>query len=199
MSDPGEDTSVDLVLRWRDGDQQAADELFRRYADQLVALAHTRLSAKMALRTSAEDVVQSAYRSFFVHARAGRYSLERSGDLWRLLVAITLHKLRGQVEHHTAGKRSVHLESTSATDDGWFGLAPQLLAQQPSPEEAAALADEVEEVMNHLDPLHRRILELRLQGYNLEEIAADVGRSIRTVKRGLSLIREQLTQRPGNR
>jgi RNA polymerase sigma-70 factor (ECF subfamily) len=198
MPGRGEDTSVDLVLRWRDGDQQAADELFRRYADRLVALAHTRLSAKMALRSSAEDVVQSAYRSFFVHARAGRYSLERSGDLWRLLVAITLHKVRGQVEHHTADKRSIHLERDTPTDDGWFGLAPQLLAQDPSPEEAAALADQVEEVMNRLDLLHRRILELRLQGYNLEEIATDVGRSIRTVKRGLSHIREQLAQQHHN-
>lgn len=191
MHNADDATSIDLMARWRDGDEQAADELFHRYAHRLVALAHTRLSAKIARRSNAEDVVQSVYRSFFVNARAGRYSLERSGDLWRLLVAITLHKLRGQVERHTAEKRSIHQEQTA----GDFGLPAAVLAEEPSPAEAAALADEIEEVMNRLEPLQRQILELRLQGYNLEEIANAVQRSIRTVKRGLSDIRHQLELR----
>ena len=36
--------SSTLLARWRDGDQQAAAELFQRYAAQLIALAHQRLS-----------------------------------------------------------------------------------------------------------------------------------------------------------
>jgi RNA polymerase sigma factor (sigma-70 family) len=194
-----EQTSVDLVARWRDGDQKAADELFHRYADRLVALAHTRLSTKIARRANAEDVVQSVYRSFFVNARAGRYSLERSGDLWRLLVAITLHKLRGQVERHTADKRNIHQEQAGEGPSGGFGLSVAALAAEPSPAEAAALADEIEEVMKRLEPLHRQILELRLQGNNLEEIATVVNRSIRTVKRGLSAIRQQLEMQRSDR
>src|SRR5947209_1095765 len=87
-----ESPSADLMARWRDGDQQAAGELFRRYADRLRALARTRLSARLARHVDPEDVVQSAYRSFFSGARSDRYALRRSGDLWRLLVSITLHK-----------------------------------------------------------------------------------------------------------
>jgi RNA polymerase sigma factor (sigma-70 family) len=194
MHGSDQETSVDLMARWRDGDQRAADLLFHRYADRLVALAHARLSAKIARRANAEDVVQSVYRSFFVNARAGRYSLERSGDLWRLLVGITVHKVRGHVERHTAEKRSIHQESgNGAWDD--LGVPLEALADEPSPAEAAALADEIEEVMNHLDPRQRQVLELRLQGYNLEEIATAVNRSIRTVKRALNAIREQLELR----
>ena len=40
--------------------------------------------------------MQSAYRSFFVGVREGRYALERGGDLWRLLVALTLHSSTGR-------------------------------------------------------------------------------------------------------
>src|SRR5437879_3375640 len=98
--------SAELMARWRQGDQEAAEELFRRYAERLLALARSRLSARLARHVDPEDVVQSAFRSFFTGARADRFALRRSGDLWRLLVAITLHKLQHQVERHTAGKRT---------------------------------------------------------------------------------------------
>jgi hypothetical protein len=58
------------------------------YANRLIALARSRLSSKLAGRIDPEDVVQSVYRSFFAEARAGRYHLDRGGDLWRLLVAM---------------------------------------------------------------------------------------------------------------
>src|SRR5438552_1040222 len=101
-----------LVERLRAGDQRAPEELFNRYLERLLSLARSRLSAKLSRRIDPEDVVQSAYRSFFVRACAGEYRLERSGDLWRLLVTIVLNKLRGQVEHHTAGKRALDLEQS---------------------------------------------------------------------------------------
>ncbi len=191
------DESVDLVARWQNGDEQAANELFHRYAGRLLALAQSRLSAQLAQRVNAEDVVQSAYRSFFVNARAGRYVFERNGDLWRLLVAITLHKVRGQIEHHKAGKRDFRLEQANGVAGDWLGLSVDVLAQDPSPAEAAALADELAEVMRGLEPAQRKMFELRLQGYSLEEIASDCACSIRTVKRGLSAIRERLEQRRG--
>src|SRR5207245_6051067 len=99
--------SAELMARWRGGDQQAADALFQRHAERLLALVRTRLSSQLARRFDPEDVVQSAYRSFFVGARDGRYVLTRSGDLWRLMVGITLNKLYRQVQHHQDRKRVV--------------------------------------------------------------------------------------------
>jgi RNA polymerase sigma factor (sigma-70 family) len=184
--------SADLLAQWRDGDQEAAEELFRRYAERLIALARSRLSARLACHVDPEDVVQSAYRSFFIGARDGRYALERSGDLWRLLVAITLHKLHHQVERHTAGKRAVARQRRLGPLSGPFGPQGELLAHDPTPAEAAALADTLEQVLRGLGPLERRMVELRLQGCRLEEIAADVHRSERTVRRLLERIKERL-------
>src|SRR5437764_13076621 len=99
--------SADLMTRWRAGDEGAAATLFHRYAERLLALARGRLSGRLARHVDAEDVLQSAYRSFFSGARDGRFVLHRSGDLWRLLVAITLHKLQRQVERHTTAKRAL--------------------------------------------------------------------------------------------
>jgi RNA polymerase sigma-70 factor (ECF subfamily) len=189
------DLSVDLVARWRRGDQQAAQELFERYVVQLVGLARSRLSAKMAQRVDAEDVVQSAYRSFFVNVREGRYKLHRGGDLWRLLVATMLHKLQDQVKRHKARKRNIDAEQGFGSEDSLYGIQPEALSAIPSPLEALTLVDEVEEVMRRLDPLQRRVLELRLEGCNLDEIAAAIERCPQTVRRTLERIKKDLEQR----
>lgn len=188
--------SADLVLRWQGGDQEAAGELFLRYAERLLALARSRLSARMARHLDPEDVVQSAYRSFFVGARDGRFVLRRSGDLWRLLVAITVHKLQHQVERHTAGKRAISRECRDQSDA--VSLQASVLARAPTPAEAAALADTLEHVLSSLEPRQRRMVELRLQGYQLEEIAQAVQRSERTVRRILDQVKHSLQKEETN-
>jgi RNA polymerase sigma factor (sigma-70 family) len=186
--------SAELMALWRGGDQQAAEILFRRYVGRLLALARSQMSAWLARHIDAEDAVQSAYRSFFDGALAGRYVLRRNGDLWRLLSAITVHKVQHQVERHTAGKRSVALERHFGGESSLFELQGQMLAREPTPEQAAALADTLEEVFRGLEPLERRMVELRLQGFGLDEIAADVRRSERTVRRLLERVKERLQQ-----
>jgi RNA polymerase sigma factor (sigma-70 family) len=190
-----ENPSAELMARWQSGDQEAAHALFHRYAERLLALVRTRLSSHLGRRFDAEDVVQSAYRSFFTGAREGRFVLTHSGDLWRLLVAMTLHKLRGQIEHHHAGKRSPAREQDVHRAGGLTAFEAESLAREPSPLEAAALTDELEQIMRRLDVPQRRILELRLQGYTLEEIAVDTRHSLRTVRRRLEHIKQCLEQR----
>lgn len=185
---------LSLVARWRGGDQQAAEKLFGLYAGRLIALAQGRLSNRLAGRVDAEDVVQSAYRSFFSGARADRFSLQHGGGLWRLLVAITLHKLSDQVDRHTAERRTVDAERHFAGEDSLVALGARLAVRNPSPVDAIALADELEQVMRSLEPQPRRILELRLQGHDLAEIATQVACSERTVIRVLKRIKEQLAQ-----
>src|SRR5262245_10888684 len=171
--------------------QPAASELFQRYAGRLIALAKSRLSAKVSQRVDPEDVVQSAYRSFFAGARDGCYDLERGGDVWQLLVAITLHKLQDQVKLHTAKKRNVDLEQHFGSEDSLLGLQAAVLAREPSPLEALSLVDHVEQLMRPLTPPQRRIVEMRLQGYDLREIAAATRRSVPTVRRVLDGLKKQ--------
>src|SRR5262245_34193502 len=124
-----------LVARWRNGDPKAADELFHRYVDRLVALARSQISARMAQRVDAEDVVQSAYRCFFSLARAGRYDLECGGDLWRVLVRVTLHKLQGHVQRQSAQKRSAGRARNFGSEESLFGLQAHVPARDPAPED----------------------------------------------------------------
>ena len=180
------ESTAQIFERYRGGDERAAEELFTRYMERLTALARSRLSPSLAVRTDAEDIVMSAYRSFFVGAREGQFSLQRSGDLWRLLASITLHKLFREARRHRTQGRSIDAE-LPINDEELFG-------REPSPDEVVGMADELEALFARLDFVSRRVLELRLQDASLAAISKATGRSERTIRRMLADIRALLLQ-----
>ena len=187
--------SVDLMARWKAGDEQAAAAIFDRYVNRLIGMARSMLSERMRRRVEPEDVVQSVYRSFFQKAEADRYVLEKTGDLWKLLATITVSKVRGQVEFHTAQKRGVYTEESLNLGGSVYGLRPEAVADQPRPEDAAAVIEEVHVVLERLDPLQKQIFELALQNKDVDEISSEVQRSARTVRRTLQQVRTDLANR----
>ena len=189
-----DEQSVNILQRLKDGDQNAATELHDRYAHRLIALARSRISSKLARRVDPEDVVQSVYRSFFAHADDDRYVFEKSGDMWRLLSSITVNKVLRQVQKHRRQKRSIDAEQSVMTP-GTEGFAPEMLASGPSPSDALTMIEELENVMSEIDPTHRQVLELRLQGRSTEEIAVEINRSERTIRRMLEKTKANLEQR----
>src|SRR6187397_2566869 len=95
MSD--QDSFQDLLSQLREGDETAACKIFRKYTDQLVRKARTRLDPMMRKKVDAEDIVQSVYRSFFVRYREGEFQLENWESLWCLLLTITFRKCGRQI------------------------------------------------------------------------------------------------------
>jgi RNA polymerase sigma factor (sigma-70 family) len=183
--------SAELLARYhRSHDEAAAEELFRRYAGRLTALARSRLSHALAARVDAEDVVQSAYRSFFLLAGAEEVPLRESGDLWRLLVRITLRKVYRSARRHRADCRSVEREDALPDE-----IEVVAVSREPTPAEAAALVDELRGLLAPLGPVQRRIVEMRLQGHEIDAIATEVQRSPRTVRRALAALGEELQRR----
>ncbi len=127
----------------------------------------------------------SAYRSFFVSAKAERFSINESGQLWSLLAKITLRKLYRTAAFHSAEKRDLNSEAELSDS---IVLEEWLVGHEPTPDEAVALVDELETLLESLRPQSRRMVELRLQGELLEDIALEVGVSERTVRRTLRSI-----------
>jgi RNA polymerase sigma factor (sigma-70 family) len=181
---------AELVGRLRGGDPRAADEIFARYAQRLTCLAGQQLSRKLAARLDGADVVQSVFRTFFRRSAAGEFRIDTSDELWRLLVQITLQKARAYGRQHTAGLRDVAAEAPG----GGAELLMKAVAHDPGPEEAAALIDQIEELLRGLPALYRVLLELRLAGHSVSDIATRLGISRRTVHRGLNLLQQRLTR-----
>ncbi|OYV86550.1 MAG: hypothetical protein B7Z73_11560 [Planctomycetia bacterium 21-64-5] len=189
---PHDADAQELVARARSGDQEAAAELFNRFSRRLVMLASSRLDRLVRGRVDPEDVVQSAYRSFFARLADGQFSLDEWGEVWGLLVRITLRKCGHKLEHARAARRDAAREvafSGSADDsgDGW-----QPIARNPTPVEALMLAETVESLLAGFDEREQEIVGLRLQGHTEREISESVGRGERTVRRVLERLRHRV-------
>lgn len=184
---PDTSESKVLVSRWRAGDQDAAKELFDRYASRLVALARRQISQRLVSRVDPEDVVQSVFRSFFGRVKAGKFRIEDQDDLGKLLVRITVHKTLRKVEYHLAAKRDPRMEAVQgdfASDD-----LLQVLDRDPTPEAVVAFLDQLDHLLSQLRPEERQILEMRFQGYSNGEITKKLGIYDRKIRRLIERVR----------
>ncbi len=168
------------------GDSQVEQEFWATYAKPLHRVADRQLSQQMKRRVDPDDVVQSACRTFFRRVRQGEFSLEDRGDLWRLLLTITLNKARMQARHHGRDCRSIDREQAFPTEPGSDG------ASFESELEKVDFADFLDSIMRKFDPEQQEILQRSLDNQTQDEIAEAVGCSQRTVRRMQVRIRELL-------
>jgi RNA polymerase sigma-70 factor (ECF subfamily) len=173
-----------LLARLRGGEVDAATELYLRYADRLLRLARRQTAADLAARFDPEDVVQSVFRTFFRRFSAGAYDVPEGSELWKLLLVISLNKLRKLGQHHRAAKRDAR--RTVGGED-----VTQLLGN----DETGAVAHlrlTIQELLESFDATTCRIIELRMEGREVQEIADSINRSKRTVERVLQNFRRRM-------
>lgn len=183
---PGPPPSDHTLIRYiQGGDQAAAAELYLRYAARVRQVVAARCSAEFAARFDPDDVVQSVFRVLYEGVRAHNFAVPKGGELWGLLSALAVNKVRDQIAHHRAAKRDVY--RTSAP--GEFVLEGVFAHDDQT---AALIRMVVDEYLNSLPELERSVLALRMTGHTVAEIAARTGRAVRTTERLLQKIRDQL-------
>ncbi|MEZ6090020.1 MAG: sigma-70 family RNA polymerase sigma factor [Pirellulaceae bacterium] len=188
------DNLSSLFPRLRQGDERAAADVFNRFSERLVQLASTRLKQRIQATSDAEDVMQSVWRSFFRRQKIGEFHFENWDEVWSLLVLMTVRACARRANAARAAKRNVDREVRISSDDDSPDTTWQALDRQPLPDEAVMLTDLISHLLQPLDQRRRTMVTLRLQGYSIEEIAEQTGRTQRTVIRVLNLVREALRQ-----
>jgi DNA-directed RNA polymerase specialized sigma24 family protein len=199
MSSPG---SVTLwIAQLKAGAPDAAQPLWENYFRQLIARARRKLALLPRRAADEEDVALSAFASFCRAAERGRFpDLHDRDDLWQLLVLLTDRKACDLANYERRQKRGggqVLDEAALGQEDSAAERAPLAGAQspEPSPEFAAQAAEECRRLLDALgDDDLRQVALRKLEGYSVEEIAAQLGRVPRTVKRWLRLIRQTWEQ-----
>jgi RNA polymerase sigma factor (sigma-70 family) len=188
-----------LVEHLKAGNDEAAQVLWERYYPRLVGLARKRLQGTSKRAKNEEDVALSALDSFCRGAQAGRFPLLKDRDgLWALLVRITVRQAADLVKHNRSLKEGggrVRGDSAVARPDGAAGGFDDLPGDDPTPEVAAQLAEELRRLLDGLkDDELRAIAVWKMERYTNAEIAAKLGRAEPTVERRLQLIRKRLEQ-----
>jgi RNA polymerase sigma-70 factor, ECF subfamily len=183
-----------LMTRLRAGDEAAAAEVFRRFTHRLIGLARARLDHLIRRKVDPEDILQSVYRTFFSRHAEGGFTLDSWDSLWGMLTVITVRKCDYRRKYFRAARRDVGREITVRAEADSTAPEAAALARDPTPSEAARLAETVEMLMRELSGRERDMLGLSLQGYDVAEISGRVARTERTVQRVLKRVRERLEQ-----
>ncbi len=181
-------TDQSLMRRFRDGSDDAATALYLRYAGRLQKLAGHQVSPELAVRIDPEDIVQSVFRTFFRRAADGQYDIADKEDLWKLLLVMSLNKIRSSGTFHGAAKRSSN-RTKSLVDDG-----DSRVERDDTEASYQMLRMTVEELVGELPVEQHEIIFLRIQGFEIEEIAQRSGRAKRSIERILQSFRKRLIQ-----
>jgi RNA polymerase sigma-70 factor (ECF subfamily) len=181
---------AEFLAQMHTKEDTAAQKLFGRFTHQLIALAHRHIDGGLRHKVDPEDVVQSAYKSFFFRYGAGKLEAVNWNSLWGLLTLITVRKCAERAAYHRAERRDAAREAPASPGEE---AAPWLehFGREPTPLEAAVLSETVDQLLAGLDEEERPILELSLQGYTTREISDQLGRAERTVR----LLREGIRHR----
>jgi RNA polymerase sigma factor (sigma-70 family) len=203
LSMPEHDSIAAWLLGARVGDDAAAQALWERYWGRLVQLARQKLPAHVKRAFDEEDVAHSALRCFLRGMAQDRYpQLNDRHGLWNLLVVITARKARAYLTRQNRQKRgggAVLGETAfvSPTDDAQ-GI-DQVIGAEPSPEFAAQVAEECQRLLDQLDDATlKTIALLKMEGHTVDEIAAQLGSTKRTIERRLHIIRKTWEQSAAN-
>jgi RNA polymerase sigma-70 factor (ECF subfamily) len=177
----------DLIGRVRAGDAAAAEELVRHYEPVLRRMVHVRLvGARLRRLFDTSDICQSVMASFFVRVALGQYQLHKPADLLKLLATMARNRVIDKARRHNLDQAVLKAKLPEQAQ----------VAPGTSPGQQLALRELIEEAHRRLAPDERRVLELRQQGLEWAEIAAQVGGSPEALRkrfsRAVALVTQQL-------
>ncbi len=181
MVPPEASQSITRLMRAvQEGSDSAVRPLLAAYFDRLVQLASKRLQNLPGLGGYDEDLALRSFHSIYRRLRDPTRPLDLAGrdDLWRLLAARTISRAIDLIRRYRPAEVPGDEDLTL------------VLAREPTPEEAAEVADECRRLLDALpEPELRQIALWKVDGYTNEEIAARLDCVPRTIERKLSRIR----------
>jgi RNA polymerase sigma factor (sigma-70 family) len=183
---------IDLIHKAQAHDEQAAAELMGRYEPAVRRVVRLRLlDARLRRVLDSVDVCQSVMANFFEKLAHGGYPLQSPEQLIKLLSTMAHNKLTDHMRRQHAQRRDNR--QTVAYDIEEAALA----APGPSPSQAAATRELLDEVRGRLSDDELQILELRNEGQDWADIAADLGGTPDALRKKLARALARVQQEVG--
>jgi RNA polymerase sporulation-specific sigma factor len=194
---PGEETDEELVLLAQQGDNTSLQALFRRYR----ARAKAKARSYFLMGADREDVIQESLIGLFKAVRDFKPDQEVSfrsfAELCMRSQVITA--IKGATRHkHSPLNTSTSIFSRTHDDEEHTSILDRhdMEVQRDDPIHLVIGAEDEIHLATLLDdllsPLERQVIELLLDGKSYTEIAAVLGRSIKSVDNAAQRIRHKL-------
>lgn len=197
MSTKSQELAIDrlLVDRFKNGDEEAFEEMVTRYWDRIYA----RVLQLLKNRQDAEEVTQDAFMR--AHRGLENFRGDSSFSTWLFQIATNLAHNRYWYWFRRKRDASFSLEQ-NLTEESEGTFADVIAADVDTPAETFVtqeLVDRVAECLPLLSEKHHEILTLRLvQDLSYEDIADHLGISVGTVKSRIARARESLRRKMGS-
>jgi RNA polymerase sigma-70 factor (ECF subfamily) len=172
----------ELMEAARKGSQEAADEIVDQYSGTLLTVIRRKLHPRPQSVLDPEDVLQSAWRHFFVVALQKAAVSDNPTQLVHLLLGLVENKALEANRHWLdIQKRSLKREAHLAHPAGMEKLA-RTAPEGPAAEETR-LEEELEDLLKSHPEETREIVRRYRQGLSVARIARHLGLSESTVRR----------------
>jgi RNA polymerase sigma factor (sigma-70 family) len=178
-----------LLARAHDGDPAALSELLRQYESKVRLVARVLLGPALRPYLDSLDLVQSVHGSLLRGLRQDKFAISTPDHLIALALTLVRRKVARQWRHL---RRQQRLERRETADGSLSDVLTSLSSPDDDPVKAAQFKDQVEHLSLNLKEAERRLLELRLQGYNLAEVAHEMGLSAVALRVRLTRLRQRL-------
>jgi len=182
----GADAFAGLVARARGGDREAMARLVGEYEPKVRLVARTLLGPALRPYLDSLDLVQSVHRSLLLGLRHDKFDIATPEDLLALAVTLVRRKVARQ------WRRLRRRAAGAAETTDLAAVLTSLSNPGDDPARAAEFDDQVRQLCSQLSEVEGRLLDLRLRGHRLAEIAADLGLSDVALRVRLTRLRQRL-------
>lgn len=185
--------SVTMLLKQlHQGNPDVLQDIFKIYFVRLSALGRRLLPDKFQRVSDGEDLAAEVLAAFFESAATGRLpELKSRHDVWRMLARRLQQRAGNELRRRTTQQENSGNVRGESVFHEQFGNPNAAGFSQISDHRIQALHEMHEELLERLkDPLLQQVARWLLEGYTIDEIAAQSERSRATVYRKLDLIRE---------
>ena len=182
---------LELIEALREGDDDAAEQLWACYSQDLLRVARHRLGRAPRGVVDEEDVVVSAFTCMLDGVAKGRFpELSSRNELWGLLLRITSQKAIDWQRRCSAKKRDARRESRHPQDE-----LQSIAAAGPTPEFVVVFDELMQQLLDDLASVRhshklRDVASLILEGHSNREISVALGICLRTVERKRARLRQ---------
>lgn len=174
-------TSLALVRRAQQGEEDALGELFERYRDRLQRIVRVELGRELGCFVDADDVLSEVF--LVARRRIEDFQPKTRASILAWLVTIAKHKVKDARQKELAPKRDGRRRRPldgSAVGEGSRAFVRQLASDTAGPETRAfkrELREILDEAMTEIPEDYRRVVLLRdYYGAEWDEIAVELAR-----------------------
>jgi RNA polymerase sigma-70 factor (ECF subfamily) len=165
------------------GDPAATEQIILAYEPYLRKVVRRLLPAGLRSRFDSVDVVQSVWSDLLEKLRTANWNFPDVAHLRAFLVRITRNRFVDRARQH---------QSSQTREKLLFRGEQSGVSAGPRPSEVAQAEDLWSRMLALCSPEHQQVLRLKREGLSLEEIAAQTGLHIGSIRRILRTLARRL-------